>query len=170
MSVEAPSDEHPAVRELEAARRRAALLADAGAVLGHSLDPGEVARSVAELAVPTFADWAFVELLQPDGSIVREAWACADTSQVELATEYDRMYPLDPDSDVGSPKVIRTGEPELIPELPEEFVTLAAPDPRQREVLAGIGSRSIMIVPLRARGRVLGDLALASAESGRRYG
>ena len=27
-----------------------------------------------------------------------------------------------------------------------------------------------MIVPLRARGRVIGDLALAMAESGRRYG
>src|SRR5215217_7613506 len=47
---------------------------------------------------------------------------------------------------------------------------VAAPDPRQREVFESIGFTSIMIVPLRARGRVIGDLALAMAESGRRYG
>jgi PAS domain S-box-containing protein len=157
------------VTELERARRRSALLADAAANLWGSLDPGEVARAVADVAVPGFADWAFVELLRPDGSIVRDAWACADPSKVELATAYDRMYPLDPASEVGSPKVIRTGEPELIPEVPPEFVELAAPDPRQREVLTSIGFRAIMIVPLRARGRVIGDLALATAESGRTY-
>ena len=157
------------VTELERARRRSALLADTAANLGRSLDPGEVARAVADVAVPGFADWAFVELVRPDGSIVREAWACADPSKIELATAYDRIYPLDPASEIGSPKVIRTGEPELIPEVPPEFVELAAPDPRQREVLASIGFRAIMIVPLRARGRVIGDLALATAESGRTY-
>ena len=52
------------VTELEAARRRTALLAEAGARLGRSLDPDEVATAVAELAVPTYADWAFVELVQ----------------------------------------------------------------------------------------------------------
>src|SRR6185503_16053950 len=42
------------VTELERARRRAALLADAAANLGRSLDPGEVARAVADVAVPAF--------------------------------------------------------------------------------------------------------------------
>jgi PAS domain S-box-containing protein len=157
------------VTELEDARRRAGLLADAGANLVRSLDPGEVARAVADLAVPQYADWAFVELTQPDGSIVREAIAYADPSKEQQALAYDRMYPLDPASEVGSPRVIRTGEPDLIPELPEAFLEAAAPDPRQRELLRSIGFRSIMIVPLRARGRVIGDLALATAESGRIY-
>jgi PAS domain S-box-containing protein len=157
------------VTELERARRRAALLADTAANLGRSLDPGEVARAVADVAVPAFADWAFVELLQPDGSIVRETIAYADSSKGPLAAEYDRLYPLDPASEVGSPRVIRTGEPELIEQIPEEFLALAAPDPRQLELLRSIGFRSTIIVPLRARGRVIGDLALATAESGRNY-
>ncbi len=158
------------VTELEASRRRSDLLAEASAHLGRSLDPREVAVSVAELMVPGFADWSFVELLQPDGSIVREGMAMADPSKRPIAEEYDRLYPLDPDSPIGSPQAIRTGEPQLLPELPPEFVELAAPDPRQREVLEAIGFTSIMIVPLLARGRVVGDLALAMAESGRRYG
>src|SRR5829696_5802671 len=158
------------VTELEAARRRSTLLAEASAHLGRSLDPREVAVSVAELMVPPFADWGFVELLRSDGSIVREGIAMADPAKRPIAEEYDRLYPLDPDSPIGSAEAIRTGEPQLLAELPPDFVDIAAPDPRQREVLQGLGFTSIMIVPLRARGRVIGDLAMAMAESGRRFG
>ena len=158
------------VTELEAARRRSTLLAEASAQLGRSLDPREVAEAVAALMVPDFADWGFVELLQPDGSLTRDGMAMTDPSKREIAEAYVELYPLDMDSPVGSPQVIRTGEPQLIPELPPDFVDLAAPDPRQREVLEGLGFRSILIVPLIARGRVIGDLAMAMAESGRRFG
>ena len=157
------------VTELEASRRRAALLADAAAHLGSSLDPDEVAQSVADLTVPAFADWGFVELLRPDGTLARDAFATADPADHAMAAEYMDLYPLDMDSPVGSPQVIRSGEPQLIAELPPDFLDLAAPDPRQRAVLEGIGFTSMMIVPLRARGRVIGDLALAMAGSGRRY-
>ncbi|HET8950302.1 MAG TPA: SpoIIE family protein phosphatase, partial [Solirubrobacteraceae bacterium] len=148
---------------------RAALLADASAHLGSSLDPDEVAQSVADLTVPAFADWGFVELLRPDGTLARDAFATADPADHAMAAEYMELYPLDMDSPVGSPQVIRSGEPQLIAELPPDFLDLAAPDPRQRAVLEGIGFTSMMIVPLRARGRVIGDLALAMAGSNRRY-
>jgi PAS domain S-box-containing protein len=158
------------VTELEAARRRSTLLAEASSHLGHSLDPLEVAHAVARAAVPAFADLGIVELLQPDGTLARDALAVADPAKRPIAEEYVRLYPLDMDSPVGSPQVIRTGEPQLLAELPPDFIELAAPEPRQRAVLQGMGFTSIMIVPLRARGRVIGDLALAMAESGRRYG
>ena len=158
------------VTELEAARRRSTLLAEASADLGGSLDPHEVAQSVADLTVPGFGDWCFVELLRPDGTLARDAFAMADPGKRQIAIDYMRLYPLDMDSPVGSPLAIRTGEAQLIPELPPDFIELAAPEPRQRAVLEGLGFTSIMIVPLRARGRVIGDLALAMAESGRRFG
>src|SRR5215210_3107920 len=157
------------VTELEAARRHSSLLADASAQLGRSLDPREVAVSVAELMVPVFADWGFVELLRPDDSLTRDGMAMADPAKRPIAEAYLELYPLDMNSPVGSPQVIRTGEPQLIPELPPDFIDIAAPDPRQREVLQGLGFTSVMIVPLRARGRVIGDLAMAMAESGRRF-
>src|SRR4051812_6603294 len=157
------------VTELQAARRRSALLAEAGSRLIRSLDPGDVARAVAGLCVPAHADWAFVELVRPDGTIARGPLPHADPAKQALVEEYERSFPLDPGSPVGSPAVIRTGEPQLIAEIPEEMLAAAAPDPRQLELLREVGLRSTMIVPLRARGRVIGDLALAHAESGRRY-
>src|SRR3954452_6129784 len=158
------------VTELEAARRRSTLLAEASSHLGRSLDPREVAMSVAELTVPAFADLGIVELLRPDGTLARDAMALADPAKRAIAEEYVRLYPLDMDSEVGSPRVIRTGEPQLMPELPPDFLDLVARDPRQHEVMSGLGFTSFMVVPLRARGRVLGDLALVMMESGRRYG
>jgi serine phosphatase RsbU (regulator of sigma subunit) len=86
-------------------------------------------------------------------------------------TEFVDRYPLDPGAPVGSPKVIRTGEAELIEELPDEFLVAAAQDEDHLRILRELGFVSVCIVPLVARGRVLGDIALATdSESGRRLG
>jgi PAS domain S-box-containing protein len=158
------------VTALETARRRSTTLAGTGALLAASLDYRATLEAIARLIVPRLADWCFVEMLQADGSIERMVMECADPAKRELAAAYDRRWPLDPDSPVGSPGVIRSGEPELQPEIPPEFIEAAAQDPEQREILRGIGFRSSMIVPLRVRGEVIGDLALANGEeSGRRF-
>ena len=86
---------------------------------------------MARLAVPAHADWCFVELLRDDGRIERVVMEHVDPAKREFMIEYDKRYPLDPESPVGSPKVIRTGEPELIPEITDEFLQAAATDPEQ---------------------------------------
>ncbi len=145
------------------------LLAAAGDQLASSLDYEETLATVARLAVPAYADWCFVELLQPDGSIERVVTEHADPSKREFVEEYDRRYPLDPDAPIGSPAVIRTGKPELLSEIPDEFWELVAQDPEQLRLLREVGFVSAIIVPLRVRGIVIGDLALATAQSGRHY-
>ncbi|MEA2179001.1 MAG: hypothetical protein QOG77_2298, partial [Solirubrobacteraceae bacterium] len=152
------------------ARRRAEYLSRAGSLLAASLNVTATLEQIARLAVPELADWAFVELLQPDGSIDRAAVVHRDPARERWARELAERYPLDPEAPYGSAKVLRTGEAELIPEITEELLQAAAIDDEQLEVLHNVGFASAMIVPLRARGRVLGDLALASAESGRTFG
>ncbi len=158
------------VTELEAARLRSDALADAAAMLAGSLDFDATLQLIARLAVPRLADWCFVELLREDGAIDRVAIEAADPATLEHAREYDRRYPLDPDAPVGSPQVIRSGVPDLQPEIPDAMLEAVAQDAEHLEILRALGFRSSMIVPLRAGGRVVGDLALVSAGSGRRYG
>jgi len=134
-----------------------------------SLDYGETLAAVARLAVPAYADWCFVELLTPDGRIERVVMEHVDPSKREFIEEYDRRYPLDPDSPVGSPKVIRTGEPELLSDIPDEFWAAVAQDPEQYRLMHEVGIVSAPIVPMRVRGTVIGDIALAHSISGRRY-
>jgi PAS domain S-box-containing protein len=161
--------ERQARQRAEEARRRAEYLAQAGELLAASLNPAATLEEVARLAVPELADWAFVELLQPNGAITREVIAHRDRERERWARELAERYPLDPDAPYGSAHVIRTGEAELIPDFTEELLAAAAIDGEHLEMLRKVGFRSGMVVPMRARGRVLGDIALASAESGRRF-
>jgi len=151
------------------AQRHATFLANAGVLLESSLDYKATVDHIARLAVPGLADWAFVEMVQPDGSIERVAMAHTDLSKEALVREFSRRYPVDPDAAEGSAKVIRTGRPELMKEIPDEMLEAVAEDPEQLRILRELGFCSAMVVPLRARGRTLGAIALVSAESGRKY-
>jgi len=155
---------------LAVARRRDALLARAGQLLSTALSVQETAELVAQLAVPEVADWAFVELLEPDGSIRRAAMRHRDPERMPWLREMDARYPVHPDAPEGSAKVIRTGRAEVLPEIPDEMLVAVAQDPEHLAILRGVGFRSAVIAPLLARGRVLGCLALATTEPGRAFG
>ena len=156
-----------AQRRAEEAQR---FLAEASAVLSSSLDYRETLASVARLAVPKLADWCAVDILEEDGNPKRLAVEHPDPEKVRLAYEVERRYPPDPASQGGLYQVLRTGEPELMAEIPEELLEQAARDEWHREVLEELALRSYMVVPLVARDRTLGAISFISAESGRRYG
>jgi PAS domain S-box-containing protein len=151
------------------ARQRAEYLARAGKLLGESLNPTATLEQVARLAVPDLADWGFVELVQPGGQITREVIAHRDPAQELWVRTLAERYPLDPDAPYGSANVIRTGEPELMREISDDLLEAAAIDDEHLQILRRVGFRSAMVVPLRTRGRVLGDIALARSESGRPF-
>jgi PAS domain S-box-containing protein len=145
-------------------------LAEASSVLSSSLDYRETLATVARLAVPTLADWCAVDVLEEDGHLNRLAVEHPDPEKVRLAYEIERRYPPDADAPGGLHHVLRTGEPEMMAEIPEDLVERAARDEEHKELLRKLGLRSYMVVPLLARGRTLGAISFVSAESGRRYG
>jgi PAS domain S-box-containing protein len=159
-------DETEHRRTVEAQR----FLVQASAVLSSSLDYHETLASVARLAVPTLADWCAVDIVEEGGVPRRLAVEHPDPAKIRLAYELERRYPPDPDSPRGLYNVLRTGEPELMAEIPEELVEQVARDERHRELLIGLELRSYMVVPLVTRGRTLGAISFILAESGRRYG
>ncbi len=110
-----------------------------------------------------------MDVLEEDGSITSVAVAHQDPEKIALARELRERYPQDPESDYGLPNVLRTGEPELVPEIPEALIEQAATDEEHRRLLRELGLNAYMVVPLAARGRILGAISLVSAESGRRY-
>jgi PAS domain S-box-containing protein len=145
-------------------------LAEASDVLSSSLDYRETLSNVARLAVPTLADWCGVDVLEENGSVERLAVEHPDPRKVDLAYKLQERYPPDPDAPRGLHQVLRTGEPDMMSEIPEGFLEAAAVDAEHREMLRELGLRSYLVVPLVARGRTLGAISLVAAESGRRYG
>ena len=147
---------------------RASFLADASALLAGSLDPDETLRRLARLAVPRIADWCSIHMV--DGAAPRPLIvAHVDPAKVAWAEELSREYPPDPAAPRGVHHVIRTGQAEVYPDIPEEVLVAAARDERHLELIRQLGMRSGMTVPLRARGTILGAITLVTAESGRRY-
>jgi serine phosphatase RsbU (regulator of sigma subunit) len=150
-----------AEQELAEAHRHEALLARGGHLLSTALSVEETAETIVRLVVPELADWCFVELAR-EGRIDRVAFAHRDPSKTLAAREFDRRYPIDPAAPAGSAKVVRTGEPELIADISDEFLQQVAQDEEHLRLLRDIGFRSACVVPLVARGRILGDLAMAT--------
>jgi PAS domain S-box-containing protein len=154
----------------EAAERRLAFLAEASARLAGSLDMEATLGTLAELAVPALADWCFVEVLE-EGRVRPVAIAHRHPEMVQHAHEVLERYPIDLNAPFGTGKVLRTGEPELAPEISDEILAAVAQDAEHLAILRAIGFRSSISVPLvGATGRPMAVLSLVLAESGRRYG
>jgi serine phosphatase RsbU (regulator of sigma subunit)/anti-sigma regulatory factor (Ser/Thr protein kinase) len=159
------------LRERAAAgQRRAALLADAGALLNASLDADATLRSVARLVVPEIADWCAVDVVEPSGAIRPIVAAHVDPAKVRKAEELRRRYPPSADEAHGVVEVIRTGRAELHPTIGDELLAATARDAEHLGLLRELGMTSAMVVPICARGRALGAITLVAAESGRRLG
>ncbi len=163
--------ERSARSEAEAARERAAYLAEASVILASSLDVRRTLTQVARLTVPRLADWCTVEMVvEPEGSIQSVAVAHVDPKKVALAREYRRRYPPDQSANSGIGRVIRTGRSELLEDIPDQLLQGRIDDPERLEVVRRLDVRSAMIVPLVAEGRSLGAISFASSESRRRFG
>src|SRR5690606_9081786 len=79
--------------EAEAAERRARFLAEAGALLGSSLDDEATRAQLARAAVPAIADWAAVDRLEDDGGTRLVAVHHRDPEKVAFARRLREAYP-----------------------------------------------------------------------------
>ena len=69
----------------------------------------------------------------------------------------------------GSGGLLRTGEPQLFEEIPQETLEAAARDEEHLRLIQQLGMRSGLVVPLRTGVRIVGAMTLVNSESGRRF-
>jgi PAS domain S-box-containing protein len=159
-------------RDVTEQRRReieAQFLADATAVLSSGLDAHAAFEQLAQLCVPRLADWCLVRVLEND-ELVPVAAAHADPARLAFGRSVQQRYPLDARQPLPAHAVARSGKSELYVEVSDQLLQEHARDPEHLALARALGIRSAIVVPLRARGRTLGALTLAVAESQRRYG
>ena len=154
-----------------AAQDRLQFLAEASTLLASSLDVDATLGRVARLAVPHFADWCAVDLVGERGVLNRVAVAHVDPAKVELAQRLVVAFPATLNDETGIGAAVREGEPVISGELDEDSLRAEFGNrPAYVEALLKLELHASMIVPLVARGRTLGALTFASAESKRSYG
>ena len=146
------------------------LLARAGRMLNASLDYQSTLTALTRLLVPDFADACTIYLLDPPGEVVQVEVAHQVPEREVLARELLGRFPpsLDDDRSVVG-RVLRGGPPVLVPEVDERFYGSAARGAEQERLLRSQGMRSVIVVPMRAHGQVIGAIGVAITESERIY-
>ena len=151
----------------EAAEKRSNFLAQASRVLVSSLDYRTTLTSVAQLAVPTLADWCIVDVVENNSvAFGNPVIAASEPLKEALIREFRQRYPIAVDADYGLAKVLRTGKPELVTNILESSLQRKA---WNEEYVNLLQVKSYMVVPLLVRKRKLGTIVFASAQLGRHY-
>jgi signal transduction histidine kinase/CHASE3 domain sensor protein len=148
----------------------AKLLSEASRVLASTLDYEKTLEAVARLAVGDLSDWCAVDLVNSDGRIRQVVVAHFDEAKIKWAKELNKRYPPDYNGLTGVGHVIRTGQPEIYPDISDEMLVASARDENHLGIMRELRFRSVLVVPMIARGRTLGALTLVSTGKGRRYG
>lgn len=164
------SKERAARTLAEEAERRAAFLAEAGELLGESLLYEETLARLGQLCVRSLADWCVVDLVRKDGSLQRVALVHRDPARAPLLEELRDRYPPHRGSPHPSVQALRSGEPLLLAELPDELLGRVTVDERHKDLIRALGAEAMLVLPLGSRGRAFGALSLVRATPERRYG
>lgn len=142
------------VTERKRAQDAQKFLAEAGAALSASPQYAQTLGDVARLAVPAFADWCAIDIVE-DGAPRRMAVECSRSLPEEAQAA--RFFPLDMPLLAGPAQVMRTGRALLVTD-----VTAPVAD------APGLHSlRSYVCAPLSVQGRTLGAITFAYVQGGR---
>jgi PAS domain S-box-containing protein len=173
------TERHRAASEAQRARRRLAMIADAGVRIGTSLDLPRTAEELAEVAVPDLADLAAVDLLDsvlrapgPNPAVTTDGSTEFRALAVRSAYPTPAVAAADPTGEVAGyapdrliTRCVTTGRPVHVPRLDADTMSRVARDAEAAAVLAEAGAHSYLAVPLIARGKVIGALSLVRARN-----
>ncbi|WP_437594471.1 sensor histidine kinase [Sorangium sp. So ce1000] len=163
------SKEQAARTAAEASERRAAFLAEAGEILGGSLEYAETLSRLARLSVRSLCDWCMIDVVE-GGELRRISWAHRDPAKESLFEELERRYPPGRASPCPAARVLRSGEALLFPEVSEAVLREHCEDDGHARLLHELGTHSTITVPLVARGQTIAVLSISSSVPARRYG
>jgi PAS domain S-box-containing protein len=162
-------------KKVESAQR---FLVEASALLSSSLDYEATLSQLAELAVPTIADWCVVDVFQTDGSVQPLAIVSHEAEQQTLLIKMHQLLHNKSDSHPFI-QTLQQGTSIFYAELSElwqsdhylsDVNTSATEQVQERwQIWKQLNLNSLIIVPLRIRGPVFGSLAFAVSHLGRQY-
>ena len=155
--------------DAEAARRRAAFLAEAGRLLAESVDQSTTLVALTKLALPTLGAWCIVDILEEGNTIRRLGIYHPDPEKQRLAQKLEASWAPEPGDPFGAPAMRRDARTIGITDNIEAILTASAHSPGNLHILRQLGIGSLLTVPLVARKKLLGAITFVSAQHGLSY-
>jgi serine phosphatase RsbU (regulator of sigma subunit) len=153
----------------DAQDERFELLAAVGEVADGSLSLGETVERLLEIVVPAFADVATLDAVSGRDKVERLGARVRGPRRTELELELLRER-RSSNRAAGVARAIATGESELISRWSDELMRSVAAGEDNLDLLRSLELRSVIYLPLRARGQIVGALVCGVGSSGREYG
>jgi PAS domain S-box-containing protein len=159
------------VTEQRHAEERVRFLAEAGTLLSASLDFESTLAELATILVPGLADYCIVDVLEEERGALRQVVIShRDPEREELLRELRRRYPPEENPSHPVSEVLRTRTPYLVEDARDAALSRAAVDEEHLALYRALEATSYIVVPLEARGRILGTISLGTGESERQFG
>ncbi len=152
----------------EQAARRFRFLAESSSLLSASLEHQATMSQLVHLCVAEIADWAVVYCTDKDNRLRRFEVAHRDPARHDLAMKF-RESPLVLPADHPVEQTMKTIRPIVRETLTRADLEELLPDLQARKLAGQLGIVSYMMVPITARGRSLGAVALVSADGNRHF-
>lgn len=137
-------------QDLKAVTDEQRFLSNLAEVLASALDERAMLSLVARLLVPRLGDICLADIVEDDGSVQR----------VDSTLDDWQLAPT---------PALRAGEAMLIPDVTPGALAAIAPDPAGHAAIRAAGIRSLVLLPLVGRGRLLGVLTLGMMRPDRRF-
>ena len=159
------------VTEQRQAEERIRFLAETGTLFSSALDYEATLAELAALLVPRLADYCIVDVIDEErGGLRQVVISHRDPAREQLLRTLRRRYPPEHNEFHPVTEVLRTGEPYLVEDARDAALSRAAVDEEHLALYRELEAISYVVVPLEARGRLLGTISLGTGESGRRFG
>ncbi len=143
---------------------RQKFLSKAGEHLVSSLDFEQTLHNIISIAVPAVADWCTFDVYLPDAGLKTLAFRHIDPKLEPIARELHDIFLKKEDSKVGSGHVFKTGQPQIHPAINEVVFKKLAVNEEQIKLAKSLGDRSVLIVPMSARGNTIGTITFAAGK------
>jgi PAS domain S-box-containing protein len=172
--IEAQLARDEALEQVRFAADRLTLLADFTARLTETLQADEILEQLAHVLVPRVCTWCVIYLLDETGarahSVVRHERQDDDPRLAELV---DRLAQIAPEQSPHWGPTWRVMRREVaavvVPDIGSEPEIASVTDDERTSLAFALGARSLMVVPLIARDRVLGSVVAVADETRRPY-
>ncbi|RBY88803.1 histidine kinase [Blastococcus sp. TF02A-26] len=164
---QARADAEGARLQVEQATNRLALMAEATSTLIATLDMSDLLDRLAGLCVPLLADWVFLTLVDEHGDVVETAYRHRDGREEQLRT-FSTVHALHLPSGSPSRQSMQRSRPVLIDRDRDRIEAAFATD-AARDAFDALGGHSVLTVPMVARRRTRGAMALVLSAEDRTF-
>ena len=162
--------EQAARRDAEHIGEQLAVLAEAMDALADTMHLDRSLTRFLDRLVPRMADWCAIDVVDGQDGLRRVDSHAHEPSLLEWVRRAEREQAADPSAQSIAAAVFEAEQSVLVAEVTDALLSEITVSERHLAAARNLGLRSLMVVPVKARGQTIGVLSMARVQGAALYG